>query len=89
VTFSERPPPICDREICFGKQGMEIRLGLSTQFSSPSKQYRRLTDLRGRMSAYRRIPDLAQRGREGRHMTHGRHSADTTMSPTSRSFPLA
>ncbi len=31
--------------------------------------YRRLTDLRGRMSVQRRIPDLAPKGSEGRFMT--------------------
>ncbi len=33
-----------------------------------------LTDVRAGMSAYRRIPDLAQKGGEGRVMTQGRPS---------------
>jgi len=33
--------------------------------------YRRIADLRGRMSVYRCIPDLAPKGAEGRHMTQG------------------
>ncbi len=46
----------------------------------------RIADARHRMSVQRRIPDAAQRGREGRHMTPSRpFSLDCEILPSGRS----
>ncbi len=56
----------------------QCRLLAQSRRSAPARPrsaYRRIADVRRRMSVHRRITDLAWKGAEGRFMTHNRHSA--------------
>ncbi len=54
--------------------GLILLAELGAVESAPYRQARGTSDVRAGMSAYRRIPDLAPKGAEGRSLTRSRHS---------------